>query len=134
VAEVVIALSISALVLWGLIYGFIISTQRAEWSAYSLAAQSLAIQRLEQTRAVKWDPLKWPPDPDKLVAASYPPVAEILDIPVAGGNIVYATNYTTVTDIPGGVPLKLIRVDCVWSFPNRGVFTNTVATYRAPDQ
>ena len=133
-AEVAIALAISALVLWGLIYGFIVSTQRAEWSAYSLAAQSLANQRLEQTRAVKWDPLKWPPDPDKLVSANFPSTPEILDIPISGGNIVYATNYTTITDVAGTTPLKLILVDCVWSFPNRGLFTNTIATYRAPDQ
>jgi hypothetical protein len=134
VAEVVIALGISAMVLWGLIFGFIVSTQRAEWSAYSLAAQSLANQRLEQTRAVKWDPLKWPPDPEQLVSSTYPPKAEILDIPITGGNIIYATNYTTITDVPGTSPVKLIRVDCVWSFPNRGLFTNSIATYRAPDQ
>jgi type II secretory pathway pseudopilin PulG len=134
VAEVAIALAISALVLWGLIYGFVLSTKRAEWSAYSLAAQSLAIQRVEQTRAVKWDPQQWPTPPDQLVSASYPPVAEILDIPVTGGIFIYATNYTTITTIASPAPLKMIRADCVWSFPSRGLFTNTVITYRAPDQ
>jgi hypothetical protein len=30
--------------------------------------------------------------------------------------------------------LKQIRVDCVWRFMSRGLFTNTTLTYRAPDQ
>ena len=132
--ETVIALAVGALVLGGLVLGYVMSTQRAEWSAYSLAAQSLAIQRVEQARAVKWDPQTYPPQPDLLVPSNFPPSQEILDIPMTGGQFIYATNYTTITDIPGPSPVKMIRVDCVWRFGARGVFTNTIATYRAPDQ
>ena len=44
------------------------------------------------------------------------------------------TNFTTISDVAGLQPLKLIRVDCVWPFLRHGVFTNTMVTYRAPDQ
>jgi type II secretory pathway pseudopilin PulG len=136
IAEVAIALAVAALSVGGLIMGYVMSTQRAEWSAYSLAAQSLAIQRIEQARAVKWDPNAFPQTTNtaQLVPSNFPPDKEILDIPMTGGQIVYATNYTTITDIPGPSPVKMIRVDCVWRFCNRGLFTNTIATYRAPDQ
>ena len=46
----------------------------------------------------------------------------------------YATNYTTVSDISVDPPLRMIQVDCVWRFMGGRLFTNTVITYRAPDQ
>jgi hypothetical protein len=105
----------------------------AEWSSYSLAAQSLAIEGLEMARAAQWNPLGNPPV-DELVSANFPVRVAIMDIPVSGDNIVYATNWTTIATISTTPALKLIRVDTVWSFPRRGLFTNTIATYRAPDQ
>ena len=133
-AEVVIAMAITVMSLGGVIMGYIFAMRQAEWSAYSLAAQSLANQRLEQTRAAKWDPRASPPV-DEVVANNFPTVpTNVLDMPVSGTNMAYATNFTTISDVTnGGYPLKLIRVDCVWSFRER-VFSNTIATYRAPDQ
>ena len=100
----------------------------------TLAAQSLATQRLEQTRAAKWDP-RASPAVDEVVLTNFPTVpTNILDMPVSGTNVAYATNFTMITNVSsGGYPLKMIRVDCVWSFRQR-MFSNTVATYRAPDQ
>ena len=132
-AEVVIATALAALVVGGSIYGYVISAQRAEWSAYSLAAQSLAVQRMEQARAAKWDPLGYPPV-DELVSSNFPVQVNVLDIPITKTNIVYGTNYTVITTISANPPLKMVKVDCVWPFARRGVFTNTVATYRAADQ
>ena len=133
-AEVAVAMSITVMSMAGVIAGYIFATRQAEWSAYSLAAQSLATQRLEQTRAAKWDPRASPPV-DEVVANNFPTVpTNVLDMPVSGTNMAYATNFTTISDVTnGGYPLKLIRVDCVWSFRER-VFSNTIATYRAPDQ
>ena len=133
-AEVVIAMAITVMSLAGVIMGYIFAIRQAEWSAYSLAAQSLATQRLEQTRAAKWDPRASPPV-DEVITNNFPIVpTNILDMPVSGTNMAYATNFTTISDVTnGGYPLKLIRVDCVWSFRERA-FTNTIATYRAPDQ
>lgn len=134
IAEVVVSMAIAALAFSGIIYGYVSASQRAEWSSYSLAAQSLAMQRMEQTRAAKWDPLGYPPVENEFHQSRYPMTIEILDIPIAGTNIVYATNFTTIRDVPGPSPLRMVRVDCVWSFLGRGPFTNAVATLRSPDQ
>ena len=131
--EVVISLSISALTIGAVVTGYTLSTRRAEWSAYSLAAHSLAIQRLEQTRAAKWDPSGWP-QVDELVSSNFPVRVEVLDIPISGTNLVCATNSTTITLLSAQPPLKMIRVDCAWMFLSRGPFTNSVATYRTSDQ
>ena len=133
-AEVAVAMSITVMSMAGVIAGYIFATRQAECSAFSLAAQALATQRLEQARAALWRPGNYPVV-DELVPANFPTVpTNRLDMPVSGTNIAYATNFTTISDVTnGGYPLKLIRVDCVWSFRER-VFSNTIATYRAPDQ
>jgi len=130
--EVVISATIAAMTVAGIVYGYTQSTKRAEWSGYSLAAQALAVQRLEQTRACRWDPEG---GVDQLVSANFPSQTVVLDIPVIGTNAAYATNVTTITTIAASPPLlRMIRVDCTWKFPTTGrVFTNTVATYRSPD-
>jgi type II secretory pathway pseudopilin PulG len=131
--ELVIATSIAALTIGGSIYAYVLSMQRAEWSAYSLAAHSLAMQRIEQARAAKWDPMGFPPV-DELVSSNFPVQVDVLDIPISGTNVAYATSVTSIATITVNPPLKRIRVDCSWSFVNRGAFTNTLVTYRASDQ
>jgi Tfp pilus assembly protein PilV len=57
-----------------------------------------------------------------------------LDVPATGAPF-SATNIISITDVQDVPPLRMIRSDCVWTFPPTGkVFTNTVVTYRAPDQ
>ncbi|MBI3878357.1 MAG: hypothetical protein HY300_20735 [Verrucomicrobia bacterium] len=114
------------------IYGYTQSAERAEWTGQSLAAQALAVQRAEQTRAAKWDTEA---GVDRLQSTNFPTQITILDLPVSGTNVVYATNFTTISNVSVIPPLlKMIRVDCVWMFMRRArVFTNTVVTYRAPD-
>jgi type II secretory pathway pseudopilin PulG len=131
--EVVTAAALALVSFGGIVYGYVVSTRWAEWSAYSLAAQSLAAMRVEQARASKWDPRGWPPY-DELTTNNFGQTIEVLDIPVSGTNVVYATNTVTIRQLSTSPPLRMIRVDCVWSFQNRKVFTNTVVTYRAPDQ
>jgi hypothetical protein len=126
-------MAIAGVLIAGLILGYQQTLERAEWSAHSLAANSLAMMRLEQTRAAKWDTLATPVV-DELVASNFPPAIEILDIPIAGTNVALATNITTISTISANPPLRLIEVQCVWSFYTGRVFTNTVTTYRAPDQ
>jgi type II secretory pathway pseudopilin PulG len=131
--EVVIATGIAALTISSSIYAYVLSTRRAEWSAYSLAAHSLAMQRMEQSRAAKWDPAAFP-SVDELVASNFPTRIDILDIPISGTNIAYATSITSIATISTVPALKRIRVDCSWSFANGKSFTNSIVTYRAPDQ
>jgi prepilin-type N-terminal cleavage/methylation domain-containing protein len=132
-AEVIVASLISAVVMSGVIYGYVMSTERAEWASYFQAAQSLAIQRLEQTRAAKWE-VQTEPQTDELQVTNFPVDIRILDIPLNKTNIVYATNYTTISTVSLSPPLRMIRVDTTWRFWRRGIFTNTIITYRAPDQ
>ena len=131
--EVVLSLAIMGISLGAIVMGYTMSARRAEWSAYSLAANSLAMQRLEQCRAAKWD-LLTTPIVDELVSTNFPVKQCILDIPISGVNIAYATNRTTITSVSASPPLRMIRSDCVWKFKNQGLFTNTLITYRAPDQ
>ena len=58
--EVVVSLALAGLIFACILNSYVTSTFRAEWSGYSLAAQSLALQGMEQARAAKWDPLAWP--------------------------------------------------------------------------
>ena len=130
-AEVVIAIAILAIVIQGVIYGYVSSAQRAEWSAQSLAAQSLASQGVEQARAAKWDPQAWPVV-DELPPTNYTQV-ETLDLPVSKKPI-FATNYISISTVSSSPPLRQIQANCVWRFMGRGLFTNSVITLRAPDQ
>lgn len=123
---------IAGLLMLVIIQGYILSSKRAEWSAYSLAAQSLALQRLEQARACKWDPEAATPV-DEFVSTNFQAQINILDIPYSSTNYVYATNFTTISTISTTPALKQIQVDCVWSFTQGKLFTNTVVTYRSPD-
>jgi type II secretory pathway pseudopilin PulG len=137
--EVVMSVLILLIVIQGVFMGYSASTQRAEWNAHALAAQSMAAQGAEQARAARWDPQIWPRTTgpggsDELGATNYAR-AEVLDIPANGKSpAMMATNYVSITDVSINPPLRQIRSDCVWRFINRGLFTNTVILLRASDQ
>jgi prepilin-type N-terminal cleavage/methylation domain-containing protein len=136
--EVMISLAIAAIAFAGMITVYVQSSYRAEWTGYSLAAQSLAIQQLEQARAARWD-ISTTPIINEIT--NVPPVTSaILDLPVNGTNVTWATNYTTITSIPiantVGASVYMVRVDTAWPFVwggTRRYYTNTVADYFAPD-
>jgi prepilin-type N-terminal cleavage/methylation domain-containing protein len=133
--EVVVAIAIATLSFGGVICGYVLTADRAQWGAYSLAAQSLAMQGVEQARAAKWDPKAWPAV-DELGLTNYAEV-DTLDVPVSG-QPVQATNYISVSLVSQSPPLRQLRADCVWGLANgrrsRGPFTNTVITLRTADQ
>src|SRR5262249_43833867 len=122
-AETVMSLALTATMIIGVVTGFLQSSQEAEWSSWSLAAQSQALRCVEQTRAAKWDPQGYPAV-DELLSTNFPVRVGVLDIPMSGNNITYVTNRPTITLVSVTPPLKMIRVDSTWSFMNRGVFTN----------
>lgn len=130
--EVLVAMAIAGLGIFAAVAGFLNAATQAEASAYTLAAQCQALERLEQVRATKWDPNADPPI-DQMVNTNFPVLVKILDIPRKDVKI-YATNYTTITLISANPPLKMMRVDCVWSWMNKRAYTNSVMTYRGPDQ
>ena len=132
--EMLTSLAISGITVAGVTSGFLQVSVQGQLSAYSLAASAQAIRCLEQARAAKWDPLAYSPgDNDQLQSTNFPPTVEVLDLPMQGGNITYATNRTFITTIATQPALREIRVETTWTFMNR-VHTNSVLTYRAPDQ
>jgi len=137
-AEVMISLGIAGLMFGGVITAYVQSSYRSEWSGFSLAAQSLAIQQLEQARAANWD-ISTTPVRNEIT--NVPPVTSaILDLPINGTNVIWATNYTTISSIAItntiGASVYMVRVDTAWPFVwagKRHYFTNSVAGLFAPD-
>jgi type II secretory pathway pseudopilin PulG len=132
--EVVMSIAILALVMAGLIYGYVQTNYRAEWSSMSLAAQSLASKSVEQALAAKWDIHSGasgtgPGTSDELPPTNYIQTNTML-IPGSGQAIV-VTNYVSITQPYTNPPVRQIRADCVWSFQGGGNwFSNTVVTWR----
>ena len=131
--EVVISLAILGISLGGILTLYVRSAQRADWSGYSVSAQMMALSGLERCRAAKYDPHGSPPT-DALVSTNFPSWVDILDPGPVNGNNSYGTNTTTILTISTNPPLKMVRVDCTWTYPGRGRFTNSVFTYRAANQ
>lgn len=131
--EMIIAMAIAAITIAGVASGFMQLFLQGQSSAYSLAAHSQAMRGMEQTRAAKWD-LSGASPVDQLGANTNWMQEERLDLPMTSGNVTYATNRVYVTTISTKPPLRQIKVECTWPFMNRRTFTNTIVTYRAPDQ
>ena len=108
--------------------------QRAQWSGYSLAAQAQSTRQLEEFRAVLWDTQSTPITDNTTNIPT--PLVLPLDLPITGTNVVYATNYATVTTLSNfgnNAQVKMIVINTVWPWNGKS-FTNTVVDYRAPDQ
>lgn len=132
--EVLVSMLVVGIMLGGLFSLYTQSAVRAEWSAYSLAGHLMAMRGLEQARAAKWDPRAAVPV-DDVVPANFPVVVDVLDLGPGGTGVTYATNVTQIQNVSTNPLLKLIRVDCTWTFPRLGrTSTNTIFTCRAPDQ
>jgi prepilin-type N-terminal cleavage/methylation domain-containing protein len=131
--EVVIAMLIISVSLAGLMGVYVQTAVRTEWSAYNLSAEMMAVSGMERCRAAKFDPRGTTPV-DLLWGTNFPQRVDILDVGTSVGIAAYGTNVTTITQLATNPPLKMIRVDCTWSFPRRGTFTNTVITYRTANQ
>lgn len=137
--EVMVSFFLFALVISGLIFGYVQSNRMATWSSWSLAAQSVASQGAERARAAQWNELgtedEWPPVTNSVGAV----IATMdtncsLDVP-STGQLIYVTNYIYVSTYFKTPPLRQIRSDCVWTFALTGqLYTNSVVTLRAPDQ
>jgi type II secretory pathway pseudopilin PulG len=135
--EVLISIVIAGAAVAGIVGGYHVVVQRAEWASASTAAHLHAVRRLELVRSARWDPAcsSYPTNANDLVATNFPPLVWPLDVPQSGTTVLVATNWVRIEDVPGStVPLRIIEVECVWSLPDRGPFTNTVVSYRAPDQ
>jgi type II secretory pathway pseudopilin PulG len=130
--EVVVATAIAVLVMAGMFQGYGIASRQAQFSSFSLAANSMAMQQMESIVAATW-----------VVSGTaktniFSPLltntqVNALCVPSSGTNLVYGTNYATVTQLSTNPPYVMVSVSCVWSFMGMGNFTNTVAVLRGPD-
>jgi type II secretory pathway pseudopilin PulG len=130
--EVVVALGISVVLVTGIFKGYLLASRRAIYTSYSVAAQALAMKQMEQIADADWSPNSGITNIfDPVLAATQ---TNALGMPGSSTNLIYATNYASVTQVSSSPPTAMIRVDCVWSFMDMGTFTNTVAIIRGPDQ
>jgi prepilin-type N-terminal cleavage/methylation domain-containing protein len=152
--EVVVSLVIVAVVFGAIINGYLSSSLRGQWTAYSLAAQSLGQQAIEQTRSAVWDGGSGLNQLTNIVLIN--PVfnatnmtytgytTNILDVPWKGTNYILATNFVTIkmlyinNDSNTLVQVQMVRVDTVWPFNawsgyKMNYYTNTLCTLQAPD-
>lgn len=150
--EVVVAIAILTMVLCGTMLTYMEASYRAEWSGYSLAAQSLSLMQIEQARSAVWDSSIGKNEITNLCLTNITYNAttktttgytwSILDLPVSGNNTVKATNYVSirmfyangVTNPP--VQLQMVTVDTVWPFNMFGrqyYCTNRTATLYGMD-
>jgi prepilin-type N-terminal cleavage/methylation domain-containing protein len=130
--EVAVAMAISVLVMAGMFKGYTLASRRAQFSSYQLAANAMAMQQMESIVAATWvvsgtsvTNIFSPSLTNTQVSA--------LCLPNSATNLVYATNFATVTQISTNPPYLMVQVSCVWSFLDMGTFTNTVAVLRSPD-
>lgn len=131
--EVVIALAVTGLALGGIIGGYNFCTSAAQKAALIQAASARAMERVEETRSVKWDATGWP-SVDQLVSSNFPVKAVILDVSGSGDVTTTALLETQISGVSSNPPLKRVRVNCVWRFRGGPFITNSIETFRAPDQ
>jgi type II secretory pathway pseudopilin PulG len=151
-AEVVISIAVTGLAFAGILASYVQSARQAEWSGYSLAAESFAVQQLEQARSAVWDTslgknelldlnlINLQYNSGTKTATGYS--QGVLDLPYSGNNVIRATNYVTIKRFYFNkaanppVELQMVQVDTVWPLATaKGTkyYTNTAATYFAPD-
>ncbi len=129
--EVVFAAAIAALLLAGMFQGYNMAARRAQFSACSLAANTTAMRQLELVNSADWVPSY---GQTQLLTLSGTQLGNLC-LPSAQGNVVNCTNTTLVTPVSSSPPYVMIQVWCSWTFPGYGgVYTNTVAVLRAPNQ
>jgi len=131
--EVVIALAFAALMVVGIVAGYIYCTTATVKAELVQAASARAMERIEETHSAKWDTSVWPVM-DQLVATNFPDKVVSLDMPGSDSGATFATIKTTISPISLSPPIRSIRVDCVWQFRGVELITNTIETIRAPDQ
>ena len=131
--EVVIALAVTGLAVGGIIGGYNYCTSSAQKAALIQAANARAMERIEETRSVKWDATGWP-SVDQLVVSNFPTKTVNLDMSGSGDVITTASLETEISRVSTNPPLKRIRVNCIWRFRGEPFTTNSIETFRAPDQ
>ena len=133
-AEVVIALAISVMIVAGMVSGYIYCMTSAVKAELAHAANAKAMERLEQTRSAQWDTSSSSATNQLVATTNFPDEVVSLDLPGTNTAGTAATIRTTIAQISTNPPLCAVHVDCIWQFKGGGLITNSVETIRAPDQ
>ena len=139
--ETLVAFFVVLLVSAGIIASYIQANRMAKFSSLSFAAQSLAVSGAERMRAAAWDSQLSPytngfGTGDELVGTnslngSY--TNYVLDA-TQPANLLWATNYLSVTTNQNSPQVRELRSMVVWKFPLTGrLQTNLIITLRSPD-
>src|SRR5476651_1062584 len=145
--EIVMAIFILAMVMSGLIYGYVQANRMSEWSSMTMAAQSYASQGAEIARAADWRPRDYPVTSgqgtmDEMTNGTIFTNIDFMDIPTIGTPAAsdfqfWVTNIVSVTSLSVNPPLRQIKSYAVWTFVRGGnyiPYTNSVILIRAGDQ
>jgi type II secretory pathway pseudopilin PulG len=156
--EALFAITVLAISIGGIVYGYSQVDRLAEWSAMSAAAQSYALQGAEQARSAQWNAWNYNTNgswSEDQTGCPYTNIQQdLLDIPMKGNpfatnsggtftnTLYYATNYviiTQVTNSAGGsvfqANLRQIKSVVYWTFSYNGLpYSNVVITMRASDE
>src|ERR1700761_7055499 len=97
IAEMVICFAIMSLVIGGILTAYTNSAKFTERAGYNLAAQAQAVQVLERVRAALWDTQTVPVTDWSTNLPTR--TTNILDLPISGTNVVWATNSLSITNI-----------------------------------
>jgi prepilin-type N-terminal cleavage/methylation domain-containing protein len=131
--EVAVSVAIAALVMAGMFQGYTLASYQSQYSSFQLAANAMAMQKVESIYGSYWKATGV-----TMTDLFNPSISQTqtnaLCLPTSETNLIYATNYATVTQISSNPPYALITVNCVWNFLGNGLHTNTVCVIRAPDE
>jgi len=133
-AEVMIALTVFAVVFVFLLKGLTQARYRAIWASLNLEATKLSEQRYEQMEGASWD-LTTSPVTDQILSTNFPTTTNDLFDYTGGGSLI-ATTTVQISTLPNtnSPQYRVITCATVWSYRGRGPFTNTIVSIRAPDQ
>lgn len=130
--EVSVAMLVAVIAMAGMFEGYTMASRRAQFSSYSLAASATAMKQMERIVASQWV-ISGISVTNIFNSALTTPLVTSLGMPSNGTNLVYATNYSTVTQLSTNPPYLMVRVDCAWNFMGMGTFTNSLGVIRGPD-
>jgi len=110
--EVVVATAIAVLVMAGMFKGYNIASRQAQFSSFQLAANGMAMQQMESIVAANWV-LSGTSVTNIFSPTLTNTQVNALGVPSSGTNLVYGTNYATVTQISSNPPYLMVTVRCV---------------------
>ena len=129
--EVAMCMFIAMITCGAIMKCYVLASRRSLWASCSLAANAMVMKQVEQAMGANWI---LGSGTVELFSLSTNVTTANLEMPISQTNVVYCTNYISITQLSTNPPYAMIKVNCVWSFMDLGVFTNSVAVIRGPNR